>query len=521
MSSGSTMNERRGARPLWHDDLLLLALTAALCALYVGTAGGNFPLDDSWIHQTYARNLATLGEWSFVPGVPSAASTSPLYTLLLAAGYTLGIPFRLWAHGMGGLALALTGMIGMRLALRLLPGSRWTARLTGIAIVGAWHLLWGAVAGMETAIFGLFTLLLMLLAWRELDAPPGWSALIGRAMLFGAAAGVITLARAEGVVLVGLLGVGVLAARPGGRGWGGLVYGAAAGVVFALILAPYLLFNLEMTGGLLPDTAAAKRAAAAPLFLLSLPERIGMMLEPIAAGGQLLLVPGMIAFGVRLLRERRPLLLFAPLVWSVGLVIVYAALLPLNIQHGRYLIPALPAAIVCGVNGTAWLLALGRSSMPGRVLTRALALTTAAVFVLFALTLGLRAYEQDVRIIDEEMVAAAFWLRDNLPPEELLAVHDIGAVGYFAPRPILDIAGLVTPEFIPLVGDPAAMWALIEQRGARYLMALDNQIPGGNVADPRLCRVFTTGQERAIRAGGTNMSIYALNFGAGCPQTIP
>jgi hypothetical protein len=26
-----------------------------------------FPLDDSWIHQSYARNLALPGEWSFLP----------------------------------------------------------------------------------------------------------------------------------------------------------------------------------------------------------------------------------------------------------------------------------------------------------------------------------------------------------------------------------------------------------------------------------------------------------------------
>ncbi|MEZ6074072.1 MAG: hypothetical protein R3C10_28290, partial [Pirellulales bacterium] len=42
-----------------------------------------FPLDDSWIHQTYARNLADFGEWSFVPGTPSAGSTAPLYSTLL------------------------------------------------------------------------------------------------------------------------------------------------------------------------------------------------------------------------------------------------------------------------------------------------------------------------------------------------------------------------------------------------------------------------------------------------------
>src|SRR5690606_1423380 len=109
------------------------------------------------------------------------------------------------------------------------------------------------------------------------------------------------------------------------------------------------------------------------------------------------------------------------------------------------------------------------------------------VFVYFGLLLGPATYARDVRIIDEEMVTAAHWIRDNVPPEDLLAIHDIGAVGYFAPRSLLDIAGLVSPELIPLIGDEAATWAFLEAQGARYLMAFPNQVPGGEVDDPHLC----------------------------------
>jgi hypothetical protein len=40
----------------------------------------------------------------------------------------------------------------------------------------------------------------------------------------------------------------------------------------------------------------------------------------------------------------------------------------------------------------------------------------------------------------------ALWLKRNTPENALIALHDIGAVGYFSDRKILDLVGLVNPE---------------------------------------------------------------------------
>src|SRR5919106_989688 len=47
-----------------------------------GVAG--FPLDDSWIHLHFARNIAEGAGFAYNPGRPVAGSTAPLWTLLLA-----------------------------------------------------------------------------------------------------------------------------------------------------------------------------------------------------------------------------------------------------------------------------------------------------------------------------------------------------------------------------------------------------------------------------------------------------
>ena len=500
-------------------DAVIVIAAVLIGGLYIATAGGNFPLDDSWIHQTYGRNLAQYGQWAFYPGIDSAASTSPLYTVVLSAGYKLNIEYHLWTHGLGVLALALAGLIGARLAAMMPNCRKFVPLAAGLALVLAWHLVWAAVSGMETMIFCLLTLTLIWLSWRELEMrPQSIPQVARRGAIFGVIAGLATLTRPEGVLLAGLIGLALLVVRPN-MSWRNLiVWGGAAVICFGIVLAPYLIFNLRVTGGLLPNTAAAKRAEGAAYLAQSYLWRVENLLTPLTAGGQLLLVPGMIAFGVLMPRKREAILHALLLIWAAALILLYAATLPLEFQHGRYVLPSLPGAIIAGVVGMGWLLQRTRSSLIGRVLVRALAGSAALVFALFAVVLGLQAYVQDVAIVNQEMVASALWIRDNLPLEDLLVVHDIGAVGYFAPRPVLDIGGLISPEVVPLIHDPEAIWNLIHEHGGKYLMVFNLQIPSGDIHDPHLCPVpaFTTHGTAALRAGGSNMTIYLLTWDGQC-----
>ena len=72
------------------------------CVSLAGSAGmwsarsrpsaiSGFRLDDGWIHAQFARNLASGFGLSFNPGEPSAGSTSPLWTAMVAAGMFCGL----------------------------------------------------------------------------------------------------------------------------------------------------------------------------------------------------------------------------------------------------------------------------------------------------------------------------------------------------------------------------------------------------------------------------------------------
>lgn len=501
-------------------DVVFLALSCALVGLYVLPAGGGFPLDDSWIHQTYGRNLGIHGEWAFVLGQPSAASTSPLYTLLLAVGYRLGIPYVLWTHLLGALTLAVTGMLGALLAERALPTSKWVGWGAGLALISTWHLIWAAASGMETMLFSMFTLVLFTAAWRVLAQ----SAQTTRASVFGGVGyGVLSalamLTRPEGIALAGILGLVVAASLPRSALGKGIVWAVSASVGFLITSSPYLLLNYQLTGGLLPNTASAKQAEYA--FLLEDPYllRVWTMILPLTAGGQFLLLPGMLAylvFPTRMAERRYWPVLMLLVVWPLLLIALYAARLPAPYQHGRYVIPALPGLIVAGVVGTMWMLTALRTRAAGRVFSRVLAISAVLGLAYFGLVLGREAYMRDVAIIQEEMVASSMWIAQHVDADDLLAVHDIGAVGYFAPRPLLDLAGLVSPEVIALFHQNEALWALIRERDIRYLMGFPEHIPGGRADLPWLCERFSSGGTTAHIAGGNNMAVYEIVWDERC-----
>src|SRR5476649_2145748 len=119
----------RSRSQLFRRDALIAFVALVSVLIYVVVAqriagGPGFPLDDSWIHQTYGRNLAQTGEWQYVPGIESAGSTSPVYSLVLSFGYSLQIPNFLWTHLLGALALMLAALVGAHMADRLFPAVR-------------------------------------------------------------------------------------------------------------------------------------------------------------------------------------------------------------------------------------------------------------------------------------------------------------------------------------------------------------------------------------------------------------
>ncbi len=491
-------------------------------ALFLGLAAQNglgFPLDDAWIHQTYARNLARYGRLEFTPGVSSAGSTAPLWTLLLALGYFLGLPYLFWAYLLGGLCLVWLGWSGMQLWRALWPKQADRDWLAGIVLVLTWPLLWAAASGMETLFFAAMGL--QLAAWYAEIVTNSLGSLrkIARIGLFS---GLLILIRPDGLGLLLLIVVGLVwlpAAMPERLKRGGLFVGTAV-----LPLLPYFLFNYWASGTIWPNTLYAKQVeyavALAQPFVGRLAQLLYLSLGGSASGWRgissphLLLLPGLIISAWQALKAdwtQRRLLYLLPLLWAGGHVFIYAWRLPVTFQHGRYLMPIMPVWVLYGLSG--WVLVLLYSSSESTRtlwLGQQVARLSFTFIVLFFLLQGALAFATDVAIVEGEMVTVAEWLANNTPPGTLVASHDIGAIGYFAERPLLDLAGLISPEVIQLLNNEAAMAEYIVDSEAQYLVTAPGW-PYTQIANhPSTLLRFTTDFAITREQGLNNMTVYQL-----------
>lgn len=481
--------------PLARKEIALLALASlASVAVYLLASAlfyrVGFPLDDSWIHLTYARNLAMYGEWAFQPGRPSAGSTAPLWTGLLSIGFLLRLAPYLWTYLLGALLLWGMGILGESILRQTVPTYRPRFPWAGLFLTAEWHLVWAAASGMETLLHAfLITITLGMLMTGS-----------RRFLTLGLLAGLSVWVRPDGVTLVGPVAVYALAGSGSVKKRLNDLGLFALG--FAVLFVPYLLFNLVLAGTPMPNTFYAKQAEYAAWQVQPFPARFGQLALQFMAGASLALLPGAVGWAVGAVRKRDWGTL-ASMAWFAGYLFLYVERLPVY-QHGRYVMPAMPIFFLWGLLAMVtfagpkhqerfhWATSLAWNLLTG---------LSCLAFWLF----GAWTYAQDVAFIESEMVVTAKWVAANVPEGELVAAHDIGALGYFDRHELLDLAGLVSPEVIPFIRDEERLAAYLDEVGASYLIAFPEFYPH---LSRQAEAIFSTESLVTRSLGGENMVVF-------------
>jgi hypothetical protein len=459
-------------------------------AIRMGYTG--FPLDDAWIHQVYARNLANYGEWAFNHGQPSGGSTSPLWSVLLSVGYVLRIQPVIWSAILGGLALWGIGCMANELCESWREESLSRLPIFGLFLVLEWHLVWSAVSGMETALF-LYLILRAFWLLRK-KTRRYWAA--------GMIAGVATWVRPEGITILGPALFILLIETDTNRNR--IKYIAELLTAFLVLFLPYLFFNLTFAGDIWPSTFSAKQAEYLSGVSQPFLTRLGNLFLPFLAGGGVVILPGFIA-AIWIAYKKQNHEVLAMMLWISGTILLYALRLPVNYQHGRYMMPAMGIYFTVGLWGMSQVLMILKESRFTWVIKRFWAASLTVVTLIF-LWLGCVTYQKDVTIVETEMVQTAAWLAQNTPANSLMGAHDIGAMGYFANRQILDLAGLVNPEVIPIIRDEDGLRKYLDSRNVNFLVTFPGWYPKLVLGKQM---IYSTGGTVSPQEGGENMAVYS------------
>ena len=457
---------RNSTESTWRiDPRFVLAIAALVAVLFYLMVSAlifriGFPLDDSWIHLTYARNFAEHGEWAYRLGEHSAGSTSPLWTALLAIGFLLDLAPFVWTYFLGWVVLTLMAIHAENVARKLVGSYKPRLPWVGLFFVFAWHLTWSAVSGMETLLHGfiIFAVLTALMSGTR------------RYLTLGLLAGLSIWVRPDGLTLLGPILFTAFLCEGTWSSRGEAVLKTLIG--FGALFLPYLLFNLALSGNPMPNTFYAKQAEYEAYWLSkSLPQRLSDYLWPIIASPFLVLIPGVFIWANKSFRARNWGAL-AGVIWSFGYIGIYFMRLPAY-QHGRYIIPALPIMYLWGLLG---MLEFATSAHVNRRFVLLWQMIIGVLCLAFGF-IGARQNAYDVYWIESEMVETAKWVEQNLPPDSVLAVHDIGALGYYVQNPLIDLAGLITPEVVPFIRDEARLVEYLDSSAAEYLIVFPGLYP--------------------------------------------
>ncbi len=458
------------------DRIALVAIPLSIILVvlnFLRPYPAEFPMDDTYIHFVYAQNLADKGALFFnSPSEIGVGTSSILWVLLLSLGYKIGIPISTSAKFLG-----ISSLIALGIALYFLLRSIFPAVVSlagALLVVLSGHFTWFALSGMETVLFislGIFALL----SYRGKHW--GW---------LGILLGLLTLTRSEGILLLFIIAAfDIWKHRTIQKS---LITSA---LICALICGPWFIYLWVRTGFPLPTSGTGKHFAnnisiqvaleskpafswlgkvpwltypfmwivhlvefilggfAFPAPYLTIPLGIGQLAYKLsiwAILGIIVVVLPLLWISFRKLiqfikspgwmkkESHLPLVIF--LVWMVVTNLVYMIYLPMLGTASRYA-SLNHIALWIGLAAGVWYLRKDKVYV-------LLAIGLAAIAVANTVYWD-RVYEANIEHMQNVRIAAAEYIRDQVPQDDICAASDIGAVRYYGERPIVDLGGLIEP----------------------------------------------------------------------------
>lgn len=443
--------------------LIIMASSAYfLYGQYKALNGLYFLIDDTWIHLRFAQNLASGYGFSFNPGYPIAASTAPLWTILLSFSYKFTGSLIFSAYFWGIAFFIITCFLIYKLILLVSKNFFLATASTIVTALCPW-LTWSALSGMEIPLSATLILASIYLHLKHQDCND-WRAYLGTV-----SAGFTTLTRPETYVLfltmvIHKVILGLLSNRQRLRRTL-LFWLPIATLSFTLVILPYGLFSLKTTGSIFPNTYTAKVGS---LGLL------GAIKENSLEAIQLALFTNpklyLIDF-TRALRQINPTLTFLLPLGVIGLLHKSFLILPLLLvlsplivgmivptdriswPWNRHMLNLIPIFITTTLVGNYFILRrvfkkVKKWATPIQISLLSTLTVISGLFFVVEQAKVRKFFIDRGAAMKTEHITVANWINQNLPLEAIIAASDIGVIGFYTQHFIIDTEGLITPEIL-------------------------------------------------------------------------
>ncbi len=379
--------------------------------------------DDPYIFFRFARNIANGDGWTFNPGQPAVNATSSVTnTFVLAIGEWLGVS--------APRASTIVWLVCLPLG----------AAVIGFLLTEAGYALAGILTTLTLVILPSFTiqrgmesaLLVLAIAAVLLFAR------FRRPYALGLAIGLLVLTRPDAVVIViGLALIDLRTPRPEASP---LVQHPWKVLSTALaVIAPWIVYAQVELGRIIPTTFAAKRAQFEsgqwPSFAKVFFSQPFQFETPFVSG--LLLV--FAAVGIAAIFSRSS-------VTRIGGPLVIAAVLQLLTFSLLQPVPMYPWYSVMICLATVVAAAIGIELAIRAVAANLNGIALGGVLAAFVVTYGFARLDTEPSPVRESMKDAGGWIAQNTSPDATVASQEIGIIGWFSNRTVVDYLGLLDPK---------------------------------------------------------------------------
>ncbi len=435
-------------------------------ALYF--AFSHYVYDDPFITYRYAENLRNGLGFVYNPGERVLSTTTPLFALFLASLGNFWSDLQSFANLIGAFSIAMGGLFLWEL------GQTWKTPFvgwSGLLLYPTFPLLLSTL-GSETPLFLSFCLGAFVLYAKKRF---GWAALL---------LSLAILTRSDGVLVAVLLGVHYLwvnrteLRQP--EFWRKQPWGWVIGALGLLLT--WHIFSWLYFGAPLPVTLAAKQAQGRMAISQHFAPGMLRVAGWYSKGWQYWVEFGLLGVGVifALFKRQRWLLILG---WT-GLYFLAYSLLGVTSYFWYYapLVPGWLVSVGLGLAFLNWLPLPGQlriSPLWNRIRPWLVGILLTVLFIAQVINLQKMSQRTDPRYAIYR--ATGEWLAENTPSDARVGALEVGIIGYYAQRPMIDFAGLIQPDVADLMQtdttyDDTAVWA-VQNYQPQYLVLIAGSLP--------------------------------------------